>query len=119
MLYCENSNCYRLVTAVCVIISVAASFRTYSTINTINLVFFFKQDKLLLKNSPIALPKSIKNPTEIEGMKKANVRTTFLHLFSLDKTYETTIFLNSLFLTSALCANADPIVHSKVDFSGS
>ncbi|XP_068700264.1 xaa-Pro aminopeptidase 1-like [Montipora foliosa] len=31
-------------------------------------------DKLLSKDSPIALPKSIKNPTEIEGMKKANLK---------------------------------------------
>lgn len=31
-------------------------------------------DKLLSKDSPVALPKSIKNPTEIEGMKKANLK---------------------------------------------
>ncbi|KAL9976354.1 hypothetical protein ACROYT_G013647 [Oculina patagonica] len=32
------------------------------------------QDKLLAKDSPIALPKSIKNPTEIKGMKNANLK---------------------------------------------
>ncbi|CAH3190793.1 unnamed protein product [Porites evermanni] len=32
------------------------------------------QGKLLSKDSPIALPKSVKNPTEIEGMKKAHLK---------------------------------------------
>lgn len=37
------------------------------------LKFSYKQENLLLKNSPVALPKSIKNPTEIKGMKNAHV----------------------------------------------
>ncbi|KAJ7331094.1 Xaa-Pro aminopeptidase 2 [Desmophyllum pertusum] len=41
------------------------------------------QDKLLPKDSPIALPKSIKNPTEIKGMKNANLKdnTAMLEFF--------------------------------------
>ena len=34
---------------------------------------YFYQDMLFLDESPVALPKALKNPTEIEGMKKANV----------------------------------------------
>lgn len=39
------------------------------------LSFFLEKqvDKILFKDSPIALPKSIKNSVEIEGMKNANV----------------------------------------------
>ena len=37
------------------------------------LTLYVTQDKLLPKDSPIALPKSIKNPIEIKGMKNANV----------------------------------------------
>lgn len=41
------------------------------------------QDNLLLMDSPIALPKSIKNPTEIEGMKNAYLKdnTAMLEFF--------------------------------------
>ena len=39
----------------------------------LKLKFSYQQENLLLKDSPVALPKSIKNPTEIDGMKNANV----------------------------------------------
>lgn len=41
------------------------------------------QENLLLKNSPVALPKSIKNPTEIKGMKNAHLKdnTAMLEFF--------------------------------------
>lgn len=41
------------------------------------------KDNVLLMDSPIALPKSIKNPTEIEGMKFANLKdnTAMLEFF--------------------------------------
>ena len=43
------------------------------------------QGKLLSKDSPIALPKSAKNPTEIEGMKKAHVSLIYISLIIKSK----------------------------------
>lgn len=43
------------------------------------------QGKLLSKDSPIALPKSAKNPTEIEGMKKAHVSIIYISLIIKSK----------------------------------
>lgn len=43
------------------------------------------QGKLLSKDSPIALPKSVKNPTEIEGMKKAHVSIIYISLIIKSK----------------------------------
>lgn len=52
-----------------------ASLLIFSYCLQLKITFSYKQDNVLLMDSPIALPKSIKNPTEIEGMKFANVST--------------------------------------------
>lgn len=53
----------------------------------INLDFVLNnvQGKLLSKDSPIALPKSVKNPTEIKGMKRAHVSIIYISLIIRSK----------------------------------
>lgn len=60
----------------------------------INLDFVLNdvQGKLLSKDSPIALPKSVKNPTEIDGMKRAHVSIIYIDLFNNQS--EVSLFLN-------------------------
>ena len=60
----------------------------------------FEQSKLSLSESPVALPKAIKNPVEIQGMKNANV--------SIISIFTPLSFISPFFLCWKLCESREP-----------
>ena len=78
----------------------------------------------MLKDSPVALPKAIKNPTEIEGMKNANVSNAssdlHLQLFGQCINLATILSMKSFRLAILMAAlSSQALVHelAKLDIS--
>ncbi|KAL5202299.1 hypothetical protein ABZP36_013251 [Zizania latifolia] len=79
------------------------------------------EDQVLMLQSPIALPKAMKSPTELDGLRKAHIRdgaAVVQYLAWLDNQLSTILLTNEIDISYSIgfvCAHTLPVLYEKYE----